>query len=81
MAFFSSPTEATVELSLDNPRDEGKKDVAAQPAATATASSLSAAASLSKPQLSAFEEVNTPDSKDVSFSFKISRKTELLIMW
>lgn len=56
---FSSLTEATVELSLDSPRDERKKDAAAKPSVSTASSSLSAAASLTKPQSAALEEVHT----------------------
>lgn len=54
--FFSSLTEATVELSLDSPRDQRKKDATAKPSASAP--SLLATASLTKPQPSALEEVH-----------------------
>ncbi|XP_063758137.1 sorting nexin-1a [Eleginops maclovinus] len=50
--------EATVELSLDSPREERKKDVTVAPSASA-APLLSAAASLVKPQAAALEEVHT----------------------
>lgn len=54
--------EATVELSLDSPQEKRKRDVAAKPAASASAtaapaSSLSAAAGSTKPQPAALEEV------------------------
>lgn len=56
--FLFSLTEATVELSLDSPLNERKKDVTAKPSASAPALSA-AAASLAKPQSAALEEVHT----------------------
>ncbi|XP_047451703.1 sorting nexin-1a [Mugil cephalus] len=55
--------EATVELSLDSPRNERKKDVTAKPSASAP-SSLSAAASLSKPQAAALEELEEEEEDE-----------------
>lgn len=62
--FFSSLIEATVELSLDSsPQDEKKKDVTAKP----SASSLSAATSLTKPQSADLEEVHEYLIKEICF--------------
>ncbi|XP_054475418.1 sorting nexin-1a [Anoplopoma fimbria] len=58
--------EATVELSLDSPRDERRKDVTAKPSGSASASapSLSAAASLVKPQSAALEELDEEEEEE-----------------
>lgn len=56
--FFSPLAEATVELSLDSPRNERKKEATAKPSASAP-TSLPAAASLAKPQSAALEEVSS----------------------
>lgn len=57
-------TEATVELSLDSPHNVRKKDVGDKPSASASASSLSAATSLTPSPSATLEEVtvdlNTP---------------------
>ncbi|XP_076589113.1 sorting nexin-1a [Chaetodon auriga] len=53
--------EATVELSLDSPRDQRKKDVTAKPSASAP--SMAAAASLTKPQSSALEELEEEEEE------------------
>uniref|UniRef100_A0A8C4ILE5 Sorting nexin-2 n=1 Tax=Dicentrarchus labrax TaxID=13489 RepID=A0A8C4ILE5_DICLA len=72
--FFSSLTEATVELSLDSPRDERKKDATAKPSVSAP--SLSAAASLTKPQSAALEEEEEEleDKFDIFVSVKDPEK-------
>ncbi|XP_044050250.1 sorting nexin-1a [Siniperca chuatsi] len=54
--------EATVELSLDSPRNERKKDVTAKPSAPAP--SLSAAASLAKPQSASLEELEEEEEEE-----------------
>ncbi|KAM3609514.1 uncharacterized protein V6R79_016131 [Siganus canaliculatus] len=54
--------EATVELSLDSPRDVRKKDVTAKP--SAPAASLSAAAGPAKPQPAALEELEEEEEED-----------------
>ncbi|XP_070828797.1 sorting nexin-1a [Chaetodon trifascialis] len=53
--------EATVELSLDSPRDQRKKDVTAKPSTSAP--SMAAAASLTKPQSSALEELEEEEEE------------------
>ncbi|CAJ1056163.1 sorting nexin-1a [Xyrichtys novacula] len=55
--------EATVELSLDSPRDERKTDVTAKPSVSAP-SSLSAAASMAKPQSAALEELQEEEEEE-----------------
>ncbi|XP_034542118.1 sorting nexin-1a [Notolabrus celidotus] len=54
--------EATVELSLDSPRDERKKDVTAKPSVSTP--SLSAAASLAKPQSAGLEELEEEEEEE-----------------
>lgn len=54
--------EATVELSLDSPRDERKKDATAKPSVSAP--SVSAAASLAKPQSAALEELEEEEEEE-----------------
>ncbi|KAF7650834.1 hypothetical protein LDENG_00119790 [Lucifuga dentata] len=54
--------EATVELSLDSPRNERKKNVTAKP--STSASSLSAAATLTKPQPAALEELEEEEEQE-----------------
>ncbi|KAI5615453.1 sorting nexin 1 [Silurus asotus] len=62
-------TEATVELSLDSPRnDRSRKET---PKASAPASSLSASASVSKPQLKTLEQLEEEEEKD-NFDLNIS---------
>uniref|UniRef100_UPI003AB036F9 sorting nexin-1a isoform X1 n=1 Tax=Centroberyx gerrardi TaxID=166262 RepID=UPI003AB036F9 len=68
--------EATVELSLDSPRNDRKKNVMTKPSASASASasaapSLSAAASLSKPQAATLEELEEEEEED-KFEINIS---------
>lgn len=58
--------EATVELSLDSPRNERKKEATAKPSAPAP-TSLPAAASLAKPQPPALEEVSSDLNPDKDF--------------
>lgn len=87
--FFFSLTEATVELSLDSPRDKRKQDVTAKPSvsasasASASASSLSAAASLTNPQSSALEEVHTHLNQEICYFItpKISRISYCIFFW
>ncbi|XP_034091977.1 sorting nexin-1a isoform X2 [Gymnodraco acuticeps] len=55
--------EATVELSLDSPREERKKDVTVAPS-TSAAAPLSAAASLVKPQAAALEELEEEEEEE-----------------
>ncbi|XP_037622158.1 sorting nexin-1a [Sebastes umbrosus] len=65
--------EATVELSLDSPRDERKKDVTAKPSASTSTPSLSAAAtSLAKPQSAALEELEEEEEEEQEDKFEIS---------
>uniref|UniRef100_UPI0037E8BA17 sorting nexin-1a n=1 Tax=Semicossyphus pulcher TaxID=241346 RepID=UPI0037E8BA17 len=61
--------EATVELSLDSPRDERKKDATAKPSVSAP--SLSAAASLAKPQSAALEELEEEEEEEQEDKFDI----------
>ncbi|XP_029910168.1 sorting nexin-1a isoform X2 [Myripristis murdjan] len=61
--------EATVELSLDSPRNDRKKNVMTKPAASAP--SLSVAASLSKPQSATLEELEEEEQED-KFDINIS---------
>lgn len=61
--------EATVELSLDSPRNERKKDAAAKPSASAP--SLSAAASLVKPQAAALDELEEEEEEEQEDKFDI----------
>ncbi|XP_069018132.1 sorting nexin-1a isoform X1 [Embiotoca jacksoni] len=64
--------EATVELSLDSPRNERKKEATAKPSASASASaSLSAAASLVKPQPAALEELEEEEEEELEDKFEI----------
>ncbi|XP_010766738.1 vacuolar protein sorting-associated protein vps5-like [Notothenia coriiceps] len=55
--------EATVELSLDSPREERKKDVTVAPS-TSAAPPLSAAGSLVKPQAAALEELEEEEEEE-----------------
>nr|XP_040019487.1 sorting nexin-1a isoform X1 [Gasterosteus aculeatus aculeatus]XP_040019488.1 sorting nexin-1a isoform X1 [Gasterosteus aculeatus aculeatus] len=67
--------EATVELSLDSPRDERRKDVSAKPSASASA--LSAAASLAKSQSASLEELDEEggeEEQEDEFEISISVK-------
>lgn len=65
--------EATVELSLDSPQDERKNDVTPKPSASGP--SLSAAASLSKPQPAALEELEEEEEEEEDkFDIHISVK-------
>lgn len=61
--------EATVELSLDSPQDERKSDVT--PTASASGPSLSAAASLTKPQPAALEELEEEEEEELEDQFDI----------
>ncbi|KAM7397075.1 hypothetical protein PAMP_020072 [Pampus punctatissimus] len=61
--------EATVELSLDSPRNERKKDVTPKP--SSSAASLSAAASLVKPQAAALEELEEVEEAEEEDKFEI----------
>ncbi|KAM8891952.1 sorting nexin-1a [Spinachia spinachia] len=61
--------EATVELSLDSPRDERRKDESAKP--SASASSLSAAASLGKSQSASLEELDAEEEEEQEDKFEI----------
>ncbi|CAB1421843.1 unnamed protein product [Pleuronectes platessa] len=61
--------EATVELSLDSPRSERKKEVMAKPSAPAP--SLSATASLAKPQSAALEEMDEEEEEEQEDQFEI----------
>ncbi|XP_039988935.1 sorting nexin-1a isoform X2 [Xiphias gladius] len=61
--------EATVELSLDSPRNERKKEVTAKPSAPAP--SPSAAASLAKPQSAALEELEEEEEEEQEDKFDI----------
>ncbi|XP_019934438.2 sorting nexin-1a isoform X1 [Paralichthys olivaceus] len=61
--------EATVELSLDSPRSERKKEVTAKPSAPAP--SLSAAASLAKSQSAALEEMDEEEEEEQEDKFDI----------
>ncbi|XP_029379295.1 sorting nexin-1a [Echeneis naucrates] len=61
--------EATVELSLDSPRTERKKEVIDKPSATAL--SLSAAASLTMPQAAALEELEEVEEEEQEDKFDI----------
>ncbi|XP_054633073.1 sorting nexin-1a [Dunckerocampus dactyliophorus] len=64
--------DATVELSLDSPRSERKKDAtpAAKPS-TSAASSVSTTASVAKPQVAAMEELEEEEEED-KFDIAIS---------
>ncbi|XP_068578939.1 sorting nexin-1a [Cebidichthys violaceus] len=62
--------EATVELSLDSPRDERKKDVTTKPSASAP--SESAAASLAKPQSASLEELDEEEEEEQEDKFEIA---------
>uniref|UniRef100_A0A7N6AV05 Sorting nexin-2 n=1 Tax=Anabas testudineus TaxID=64144 RepID=A0A7N6AV05_ANATE len=66
--FFFCLTEATVELSLDSPRSERKKEVTAKPSAPAP--SVSAAASLAKPQSAAMEETTLSMFRNKTFTVR-----------
>ncbi|XP_071348630.1 sorting nexin-1a [Trachinotus anak] len=61
--------EATVELSLDSPRNERKKEAMAKPSASAP--SLSVAASLAKPQSAALEELEEEEEEEQEDKFDI----------
>ncbi|XP_031172375.1 sorting nexin-1a [Sander lucioperca] len=61
--------KATVELSLDSPRGERRKDVKAKPSASAL--SQSAAASLAKPQSAALEELEEEEEEEQGDKFDI----------
>ncbi|MCI4382073.1 hypothetical protein PGIGA_G00259350 [Pangasianodon gigas] len=63
-------TEATVELSLDSPRNDHRKRET--PKASAPASSLSASASASKPQPKTLEELEEEEEKEDKFDLNIS---------
>ncbi|KAB5565910.1 hypothetical protein PHYPO_G00246960 [Pangasianodon hypophthalmus] len=63
-------TEATVELSLDSPRNDRRKRET--PKASAPASSLSASASASKPQPKTLEELEEEEEKEDKFDLNIS---------
>ncbi|KAI4826049.1 hypothetical protein KUCAC02_021704 [Chaenocephalus aceratus] len=65
--------EATVELSLDSPREERKKDVTVAPS-TSAAPPLSAAASLVKPQAAALEELEEEEEQEDTFEILVSVK-------
>ncbi|XP_039882255.1 sorting nexin-1a isoform X1 [Simochromis diagramma] len=62
--------EATVELSLDSPRNERKKEATAKPSAPAP-TSLTAAASLAKPQPPALEELEEEEEEEEEDKFDI----------
>lgn len=64
---LSCPAEATVELSLDSPRNERKKEAAAKPSVSTP--SLSVAASMAKKQPAALEEVQSRYLKSESKSY------------
>uniref|UniRef100_A0A8D3CCZ9 PX domain-containing protein n=1 Tax=Scophthalmus maximus TaxID=52904 RepID=A0A8D3CCZ9_SCOMX len=61
--------EATVELSLDSPQSERKKEVTDKPSASAP--SLSAAASLAKPQSAALDELEEEEDEEQEDQFDI----------
>ncbi|XP_032379794.1 sorting nexin-1a [Etheostoma spectabile] len=61
--------KATVELSLDSPRGERRKDVMAKPSASAP--SQSAAASLAKPQSAALDELEEEEEEEQGDKFEI----------
>ncbi|XP_061576825.1 sorting nexin-1-like [Cololabis saira] len=64
--------EATVELSLDSPRTERKKETAAKASApTSSSSSLSAAAGLAKPQSASLEELEEEEEEELEDKFDI----------
>uniref|UniRef100_A0A4W5PSR9 Sorting nexin-2 n=1 Tax=Hucho hucho TaxID=62062 RepID=A0A4W5PSR9_9TELE len=72
--------EATVELSLDSPRNDRKKKEAAKPSASASAPSVSASAS--KPQPKTLEELiiafhSTGDGMNAYMAYKVSTQTTL----
>ncbi|XP_029992290.1 sorting nexin-1a [Sphaeramia orbicularis] len=57
--------EATVELSLDSPHNERKKDMTAKPSASAPSlAAAAAAASLTKPQSAALEELEEEEEEE-----------------
>ncbi|KAK1887534.1 Sorting nexin-1 [Dissostichus eleginoides] len=76
--------EATVELSLDSPRVERKKDVTVAPS-TSAAPPLSAAASLVKPQAAALEEIlvsvkdpeKVGDGMNAYMGYKVTTQTQM----
>ncbi|XP_045893535.1 sorting nexin-1a isoform X1 [Micropterus dolomieu] len=61
--------EGTVELSLDSPLNERKRDVTAKPSASTP--SLSAAASLAKPQSASLEELEEEEDEEQEDTFEI----------
>ncbi|XP_017292501.1 sorting nexin-1a [Kryptolebias marmoratus] len=66
--------EATVELSLDSPRNERKKEATTKPSASSSSSSsssLSAAASLAKPQSSTLEELEEEEEEELEDKFDL----------
>ncbi|TMS05771.1 Sorting nexin-1 [Larimichthys crocea] len=66
--------EATVELSLDSPRDERKKDAAAKPSVSTASSSLSAAASPDKATVCC---PGGGDGMNAYMAYKVSTQTSL----
>ncbi|XP_007546876.1 sorting nexin-1a [Poecilia formosa] len=62
--------EATVELSLDSPRSERRKEATTKPPASAS-TSVSAAASLTKPQSAAVEELEEEEEEELEDKFDI----------
>ncbi|XP_041650909.1 sorting nexin-1a [Cheilinus undulatus] len=62
--------EATVELSLDSPQDERKKDVTAKPSVSAPSLSA-AAASMAKPQSASLEELEEMEEEEQEDKFEI----------
>uniref|UniRef100_A0A8C7SM51 Sorting nexin-2 n=1 Tax=Oncorhynchus mykiss TaxID=8022 RepID=A0A8C7SM51_ONCMY len=74
--------EATVELSLDSPRNDRKKKEAAKPSASASAPAPSVSASASKPQPKTLEELiivfhSTGDGMNAYMAYKVSTQTTL----
>ncbi|XP_030281247.1 sorting nexin-1a [Sparus aurata] len=61
--------EATVELSLDSPQDQRKKEAAAKPSVSAPSSS--GAASLTKPQPAGLEELEEEEEEELEDKFEI----------
>ncbi|XP_008309966.1 sorting nexin-1a isoform X2 [Cynoglossus semilaevis] len=64
--------EATVELSLDSPRNERKKEAAAKPSVSTP--SLSVAASMAKKQPAALEELEEEEEEEDKFDVLVSVK-------
>lgn len=62
--------EATVELSLDSPRNERKKEATAKPSVSVP-TSLPAAASLAKPQSASLEELEEEEEEEQEDKFDI----------